>query len=98
MPCSLGTKATVKLLSPEPPLLPPPEADPPLPFPHAARVTVAARPSAAISLVVRVILIGHLIGVGMCVPRCHPARRAGGPQVVRVAGQVGRSPRWRSSS
>src|SRR3954451_17621583 len=91
MPCSFGTKATVKSPPPEPPLLPPLslDAEPPLPSPHAVRVSRAARPREAVSLIDRVVLIGspHRSG-GLC-PAVPPARRAGADLVgslVRWAG------------
>src|SRR3954471_9326765 len=91
MPCSFGTKATVKSPPPEPPLLPPLslDAEPPLPSPHAVRVSRAARPREAVSLVDRVVLIGspHRSG-GRC-PAVPPARRAGADLVgslVRCGG------------
>src|SRR3954451_16958784 len=87
MPCSFGTKAILKLSPPLEPLpLPPLEAEPPLPCPHAVRVSSAARPREAVSLVVRVILIGHLWEGGSS-RRCH---RLGEPVLLRSLSSV----RW----
>src|SRR4051812_41531229 len=83
MPCSLGTKAILKLSPPLPEPPPSSLAEPPLPSPHAVRTSSAARPREAISFVVGVFLIGHLIGVGVSFPAVPPARRAGASQVVR---------------
>src|SRR3954447_6545260 len=67
MPCSFGTKAILWCLPPLESLpLPPLAAEPPLPCPHAVRVSSAARPRAAATLVFRVFLIGSLFRIGVC--------------------------------
>src|SRR3954447_9542683 len=81
MPCSFGTKAILWCLPPLESLpLPPLAAEPPLPCPHAVRVSSAARPRAAATLVFRVFLIGSLFRIGVCPPRCH---RLGEPVLLR---------------
>src|SRR4051794_41804397 len=58
MPCSLGTKATLTLPPPPPPppLAEPPEAEPPLPWPQPEATRASASPTAAVRLVLRIIL------------------------------------------